>query len=137
MSRAHLLLLAIIFSGCVSNQQNMHLDVQANVKNHKPKIHLHIFGELKTQTDKLATSLRQSGYEVMIRDNELPMNDEQSFIIYNLSPLQNFELEKIKSVLSNNGIDITTIYSFQNGKHMYSLGNVGIYLISDSSSVSL
>lgn len=119
----------LVISGCTTGGGVGASGVQTRFQFNKPKIHLHVYGELSEQSDRYYDALINAGYEVRIRDNDLPMSDKTSFIVYNLSNPQYFELEKIKMILGKEGITIHALYPYRNGKHMYSLGNVGIYLM--------
>lgn len=129
MIRAFSIVLVLAISGCASGKLNRGADIHSGVKYQKPKIHLHVYGALLKNADIYCESLRKMGYEVTLRNNSLPMSDEESFIVYNLSNLQYFEIEKVRSIFVKHNISINTVYSFQNGKHLYSFGNIGIYLM--------
>ena len=97
----------------------------------KPRIHLFLYNDYKSDPDKYINTLRSAGYDVILRDGDLPKNEATSFIIHSpgLNPSHFSEIENIVEILKSIGVKKLNQYEYQLGKHSYTHQNVGIYLL--------
>lgn len=98
----------------------------------KPKIHLYLYSGFDSTPEQYITAFAEKGYEVELRHGELPANEEKSFIIHSpsmLNPKHDLDVANVISILNDAGIVEINQYQYFLGKHSYTPGNVGIYLL--------
>ncbi|MDX6847796.1 hypothetical protein SCD92_00400 [Gilvimarinus sp. SDUM040013] len=93
-------------------------------------VHMHAAELSKDVRDKVKTDLEAKGFKVALRDNEYPFTENA--VLY--FPHEGIEedLDAIDEVLNENGLAANhrfTIYKDRIGKHVYTAGNVGLYLL--------
>lgn len=102
------------------------------LKFNKPKIHLYLYSSLELESEKYIAAFTSKGYEVEFRHGELPVHEEKSFIIHSpsmLNPNHYLEVENIVNLLKEIGVSEVNQYQYFLGKHSYTPGNIGVYLL--------
>lgn len=97
----------------------------------KPRIHIFLYNDYKQDPDKYVSALQSAGYDVFLRNGDLPTNEKISFIIHSpgLNPSHYDEIANIIKILKSLGAERINQYEYQLGKHSYTPKNVGIYLL--------
>lgn len=122
-------ILILIFSGCSHLPSSHPLGLKTKIDPRKPTIHLHLYKGYSIREEDFVRAFSQAGYRIKVRHNTLPMADESSFIVYGLAFHQEYLLVEIENILKKLGVSLLALYPWQNGKHSYTQGNVGVYLL--------
>lgn len=93
-------------------------------------VHLHANGVPEADKQKIRAGLEAKGFAVVERDNESP--SKNNAILY--SPYKGLEkdLHAIENVLAHNGVTAGRGFAIQTdqiGKHEYTAGNIGLYIM--------
>jgi hypothetical protein len=93
-------------------------------------VHLHANGVPEADKENIRAGLEAKGFAVLERDNEAPSKDNA--ILY--APYKGLEkdLHAIENVLANNGVTAGRSFAIQTdqlGKHEYTAGNIGLYIV--------
>lgn len=98
----------------------------------KPRINLFLYSKFQSEREKYISIFASKGYDVELRQGELPEHQEKSFIIHSpsmLNPNHYSDVEDIVSIIKGAGISEINQYQYFLGKHSYTPTNVGVYLL--------
>lgn len=123
-----LIAIALTITGCSSG---FGIDSNKPIELGKPKIHLYLYGQVKSSSDKYIEVLRDAGYEVALRTGELPTDETKSFIIHSpgINSSHYSDIQNIVELLQSVGINEIVEYQYSRGKHSYTQRHVGVYLL--------